>query len=218
MKISWSALLLAGFCALAQGRITHIVIDRVESPTFGGREFGRVGRYEKLSGRAKGEVDRSDPISAGITFIKEAPLNSRGRVEYVVDVHIIRPVDMAKGNGTLLYDVVNRGARRAFEVFHLGANGGNDPSSAADTGDGLLLRQGYTLVVSGWQGDVTRSNDNIVAGLPVATRGRRPITKTITAEFIVTKPVFTLPLGWDNGAVLRPHPPVESAKIGRAHV
>ncbi len=222
MKISWSALLLAGFCALAQARVSHIVIDRVESPTFEGREFGRVGRYEKLSGRAHGEIDPSDPLNAGITYIKDAPRNSRGRVEYVVDVHIIRPVDMAKGNGTLLYDVVNRGARRAFEVFNLGESGGNDPSSAADAGDGFLLRQGYTLVVSGWQGDVPRSSDNIVADIPVATRGGRPITKTITAEFIVTKPVFTLPLGWDNGAVLRPHPPVESAMasarlIRRAH-
>ena len=78
MKISWSALLLAGFCAFAQGRITHIVIDRVESPTFEGREFGRVGRYEKLSGRARGEIDPSDPLNAGITYIKDAPRNSRG--------------------------------------------------------------------------------------------------------------------------------------------
>ena len=134
MKISWSALLLAGFCALAQARVSHIVIDRVESPTFEGREFGRVGRYEKLSGRARGEIDPSDPLNAGITYIKDAPRNSRGRVEFVVDVHIIRPVDMAKGNGTLLYDVVNRGARRAFEVFHLGANGGNDPAGASKIG------------------------------------------------------------------------------------
>ena len=34
--------------------------------------------------------------------------------------------DAPKGNGTLLYDVVNRGSRRAFDVFHLGEHGGND--------------------------------------------------------------------------------------------
>ncbi len=217
-----SALLLCGVCAPSQARITRIVIDRVESPTFEGREFGRVGQYEKISGRAYGEVDPSDPLNAGITYIKDAPRNSRGRVEYTMDVHIIRPVDMAKGNGTLLYDVVNRGARRAFEVFHVGALSSNDPASAADAGDGFLLRQGYTLVVSGWQGDVPRSADNIVADLPVAARGGKAVLKTITAEFIVTQPVFTLPLGWDNGTVLRPHPPVESTMasaklIRRAH-
>ncbi len=190
----------------AHAGITRIVIDRIESPTFDGREFGNVGRFEKVSGRAFGEVDPADPLNAGIAFIQDAPRNARGRVEYVVDISIIQPLDTAKGNGTLLYDVVNRGARRAFDVFHLGEHGGNNPSKAVDAGDAFLLRQGYTLVVSGWQADIPREEDEIIADYPVANRGGSQIVKTISVELIVTRPVFTLSIGWDNGRVLKPYP------------
>ena len=47
--------------APASGGITHIEITRTESPTFEGHAFGSVGQYEKLVGRAYGEVDPNDP-------------------------------------------------------------------------------------------------------------------------------------------------------------
>lgn len=195
----------------AQAVVTRIAIDRIDSPTFDGRDFGAAGRYEKLSGRAFGEVDPADPRNAGIVFIQEAPRNARGRVEYVVDISIMQPLDPAKGNGTLLYDVVNRGSRRAFDVFHLGEHGGNDPAKAVDAGDAFLLRQGYTLVVSGWQADVLREEAEIIADYPLANRGGTQISKSISVELIVTRPAFTLPLGWDNGRALKPYPLVERA-------
>src|SRR6266852_2850345 len=37
--------------------ITKIIIDSVQSPVFGGVSFGDAGRYEKLVGRAFGELD-----------------------------------------------------------------------------------------------------------------------------------------------------------------
>lgn len=206
----------------AHAVITRIVIDRIDAPTFDGREFGNVGRYEKLSGRAFGEVDPNDPLNAGIVFIQESPRNERGRVEYVVDISIMQPVNPAKGNGTLLYDVVNRGARRAFDVFHLGEHGGNNPAKAVDAGDAFLLRQGYTLVVSGWQADIPREEAEIIADYPVANRGGSQIVKSISVELIVTRPAFTLNLGWDNGRALKAYPLVERAAsrarlIRRAH-
>ena len=170
-RIVLAAALLGLAASAAHAVVTRIAIDRIDSPTFDGRDFGTAGRYEKLSGRAFGEVDPNDPRNAGIVFIQEAPRNARGRVEYVVDISIIQPVNTAKGNGTLLYDVVNRGSRRAFDVFHLGEHGGNNPSKAVDAGDAFLLRQGYTLVVSGWQADVPREEDEIIADYPIANRG-----------------------------------------------
>ena len=56
--------LLLGWSALAEAHITRIVIIRVESPTFEGTSFGTSGRYEKLVGRAFGEVDPGDPRNA----------------------------------------------------------------------------------------------------------------------------------------------------------
>jgi hypothetical protein len=53
----------------AEAHITRIVIDpsRSHSPTFEGRTFGpdgEVGPYEKLRGKAFGEVDPDDPRKA----------------------------------------------------------------------------------------------------------------------------------------------------------
>ena len=55
-----AGLLFAAFLTPADARITHLQITTVESPTFGGRAFGasgEIGTYEKLTGRAYGEVD-----------------------------------------------------------------------------------------------------------------------------------------------------------------
>ena len=136
----------------AQG-ITHLDIRRVESPTFEGRTFGSVGAYEKLAGRAFGELDPRDPHSAVIVTIDRAPVNARGMVEHVADFYILKPVDLQRGNRTLFYNMVNRGNKRSGG-FMIGTGGGNDPTTADDAGDGLLMSEGFTLVWSGWQGDL----------------------------------------------------------------
>ena len=49
--------LLMGLVNVAEARITRIQITTLESPTFGGVSFGNAGPYEKLSGKAYGELD-----------------------------------------------------------------------------------------------------------------------------------------------------------------
>ena len=44
--------------------MTQIVIKTVESPTFGGKTFGVVGAYERISGQVVGEVDPNDRRNA----------------------------------------------------------------------------------------------------------------------------------------------------------
>lgn len=61
-----AAALVLGWVASADARITRIEITRVESPTFGGASFGSVGTYDKLVGRAFGEVDPREAQNAGI--------------------------------------------------------------------------------------------------------------------------------------------------------
>ena len=79
-------------------RIVRLEILSVQSPTFGGMSFGTAGAYEKIFARAYGEVDPSDRRNALITDINLAPRNANGMVEYSADVHIIKPVDLSKGN------------------------------------------------------------------------------------------------------------------------
>ncbi len=102
----------------AQARITRIEIKRVEQPTFEGRSFGTVGAYEKLVGRAFGEVDPNDPRNAVIVDIAHAPKNARGMVEYDMDFMILKPVDLAKGNHRLWFEVNNRGSLGAFQQYN----------------------------------------------------------------------------------------------------
>ena len=70
-----------GVALPAQARITRIEITRVE-PTFEGTSFASVGKYEKLVGRAYGEVDPKDRRNAVIVDIQLAPRNAKGMVEY----------------------------------------------------------------------------------------------------------------------------------------
>lgn len=221
MKAQAVIALLFGIIVTVPGashaRITRIEIDRVESPTFGGATFGRAGQYEKLVGRAYGEIDPADPLHRGIVYIDKAPRNAANRVEYSTDVYILKPIDLSRGNRTLFYDVVNRGSKRAFAVFHIGASTGNDPTAEKDVGDAFFLKQGYTLVASGWQGDVPPGGDRLVGHFPVATKsGGRPITKLITTEFVFVKPAHTVGVGFDNGVNMRPYPAVrENMKEAR---
>ncbi len=196
----------------ALSKITRLVIDRVESPTFEGRTFGAVGQYEKIVGRAFGVADPRDPIDAGIVNIDKAPKNGQGLVEYDVDFYVLKPIAMDKGNRTLFYDVVNRGNKNLHTTFNIGAGGGNDPTKATDPGDGLLMNQGYTLVWSGWQGDVLAGSSRLTTRFPVATNSGSPITKRIWSEFVFTEAgLFTVPVSWDRGSGVKPYAAVESA-------
>src|SRR4029434_6416339 len=91
---------------VADARIVRLEILSVQSPTFGGKSVAAAGTYEKIFARAYGEVDPSDRRNALITDINLAPRNANGMVEYSADVHIIKPVDLSKGNQRIFYDVV----------------------------------------------------------------------------------------------------------------
>src|SRR5215831_3809173 len=92
-------LLILGGPPRADARIIRLEITRVESPAFGGASFGAAGQYEKLAGKAYGEVDPADPRNAVIADIGLAPRNAAGKVEYSMDVYLLKPIEHGKGNG-----------------------------------------------------------------------------------------------------------------------
>lgn len=171
--------------APAAANITKIVIDPAtsQSPVFEGRVFGpngNVGPYEKLRGKAFGELDPNDPRNAVITDITLAPRNPRGKVEYSMDVFILKPMDLRKGNHKVILDFNNRGGMRAA-VFN-DAPLTNDPKTAADAGTGFLMNLGYTIVGNGWDIGAT---DGLTITVPVA---KNPDGSSITGpsyEYIV---------------------------------
>src|SRR2546425_7576196 len=143
---------------LAEARITRIEFDPTrsqaptyfagQSPTFGGLSFGSVGQYEKLRGTAFGELDPNDTRNKRITDIELAPRNLAGMVEYSMDIFILKPIDLSKGNQKVLLDFNNRGQMRLGRLNQTALT--NDPTTAAHAGDGFVMRQGYTIVANGW--------------------------------------------------------------------
>lgn len=163
--------------------ITAIEIKSVELLA-DGAAFGAVGAYERVVGLAKGEVDPKAAGNKGIALIDKAPLNARGKVEYTTDFYILRPQDFAKGNGRILYEVNNRGRKMLFGNIADGPQGINDPQKMADVGNGFPMRQGYTIVWSGWDPDAPRANLGLGLTAPVATEAGRPIVQTVKDEFV----------------------------------
>jgi hypothetical protein len=169
--------------AFVEARITRIEITSIESLTFEGRTFGSVGAYEKLRGKAYGEVDPGDPRNALITDIQLAPRNGGGMVEYSMDIYILKPIDLSKGNHKLFMEVNNRG-NKLFADFNR-SSGGNNPTTAADAGDAFLMNQGYSIAWNGWDISAASGGDRLTITVPVATN---PGGSTITGpsyEYIV---------------------------------
>ena len=163
LVIAVVACLAAPASGLAQ--ITEFDLDVVESPALGGQSFGAVGQYEFLRGVVAGELDPADPRHAHIVNLDNAPRNAAGRVEYRATVEIYRPVDMSRWNRALYHTVSNRGRGGAAEP--------------------ALLKRGFVFVRVGWQGDLTPTDSNIVAYLPVASnQDGSPIVGPALEEFI----------------------------------
>ena len=165
--------------AEAEAELVRLEIIRVESPTFEGRAFGDVGQYEKIVARAVLEVDPTDTHNVAIVDLDLAPRNAAGRVEFVADVMILKPVDLHRGNDRLLYGVVNRGRQLMLGRLN-DAPASNDPTTAADAGNGFLMREGYTLVWSGWQGDTPPGDGRLRLDVPTLSG----VTGTTQDEFI----------------------------------
>jgi hypothetical protein len=207
--MGWVPALLL-FPILANAAITKIVIEKRE-PFAAGHEFGISGAYEKLVGKAYGEVDPKEKHNKIIVNLDKAPRNRRGRVEYSMDIFILKPLDMKRGNQTIFYEVVNRG-NQALRINY-GAQRSNNPSTLAHAGDGFMMRQGYSLVWSGWQGDLLPAEGRMTASFPVANNpDGSPIRRWITTEFVFQKPGFSVPLSFDRGSLdVKPYPAVEES-------
>jgi hypothetical protein len=74
----WSAFALFALVSLVSdvtAQVTRFDISLVESPALDGRDFGSVGRYERLRGVVSGAVDPADPRHADIVNLALAPRN-----------------------------------------------------------------------------------------------------------------------------------------------
>lgn len=186
----------------SEARIVRIDIDRIE-PAFDGAAFDKVGTFERVTGRAFGEVDPKAPGNAIIQDIGLAPRNVRGMVEYSTEIDIVRPADPKRGNNVLLFNVLNRGNKGALSLFNADVPPGLAATNALENaGDGWLQQQGYTVIWFGWQADVLPNGGRMTFTVPVArNKDGSPVTGVVRAEFAQTAPatVLNLSSGWFTG-------------------
>ncbi|HEY5757229.1 MAG TPA: alpha/beta hydrolase domain-containing protein [Steroidobacter sp.] len=151
--------LRATFCVLgamlalvgqARAELVKLEVKSTE-PAFAARTFGAVGQYEVIRAVAHYRVDPAARVNAGLVNLQKAPRDEQGRVAFDADVVILKPVEMTKGNGRMVYEMVNRGRPLSLGLLNRAARGGF--SAAPEAGDGFLMNAGFTVVMSGWQAE-----------------------------------------------------------------
>lgn len=178
-------LLAATLAGPTEARVVRFVVEQQRSFA-GGMAFGTTGPYERLDGTAYMEVDPNDPLNAVIVNLDKAPRNARGMVEFSAPFFILKPVDLARGNHKIFYGVNNRGNKQTLGYFNFVPSGPgiNNPLTAADAGDGFLMRLGYTVVDAGWQGDVAAGNNRLFPNFPIAVQADgSPIVAAVRIEY-----------------------------------
>jgi len=178
--------------------------------------FGSAGAYEKLTGRAWFEADPAVERNAAVFDIGRAPRNKKGAVEFSADMVILKPVDMAKGAGTLFFEVNNRGRKISFGRMHDTASDANmnDPMAERDFGNGFLMKRGYVLAWVGWGADIAPGDNRLTVDFPIAQEDGKPVAERVLTEFSDRnfnggKPT-SLPLS--GGAAFKSFPAVSADK------
>ncbi|MCI3945725.1 hypothetical protein K0038_02768 [Pseudomonas syringae] len=183
----------------AHAHITRLEILRTE-PAFDGVSFGNTGAYERVFARAYGELDPEKAANSIIQDLELAPRNANGMVEYTTDIAILRPADVAKANNILLFDVPNRGSKRAMSLFNADMQGKPGALNNFEVaGDGFLQRLGTTLISFAWQGDVAPGDNRMIVQLPIAiNKDGSPVTGVVRSELTTLSPTTRLGLsaGW----------------------
>jgi hypothetical protein len=179
---------------VAAGMPARAAVERVEVlervPFAPGASFGESGAYEKIRAIAHFALDPSAPANARIVDLKSAPRDARGRVVFASEFMLLRPARVQPS--TLIYDVNNRGRIAILGQLNGRSPANNDPTTAADAGDGFLMRHGFTLLFSAWTWDAVPQLPGakpLIFAPPVAKGpGGAAITGPVENEFIVDQP------------------------------
>lgn len=144
--------------AVDAGGMHRFEVVSVQDAFAGATPVGAAGPYVIVSGIAHGKLNPQHADNAGIADLDKLPTDADGFVHYSTDVAILRPKDPATARRVLFYDVVNRGNKSTGQGRFIGGNdlvSGAPPAAAFPS----LLQEGYTVVWSGWQGDVAQTGE-----------------------------------------------------------
>ena len=188
----------------ASAEVIRIDID-TRSTVANGKSYGISGSFERIAGTIHFAIDPENPANQIVADIDYAPRNAAGLVEFSSDFYLIKPTDIARGNGTVLYEVSNRGGKGMLGYYN-NAQGSRSPVTETEMGDGFLLEQGFTLLWLGWQFDVPAREGLVRVYSPVATDAGTPITGLVRSEVVVDE------ITYDRSLADRSHQAYEVAE------
>jgi len=192
-------LLLLSQAIIINAKVSKIIIkERVIVAD--GYSFGEVGQYEKIRGTIFYEIDPSNMSNAKIIDLQFAKRNDHGMIEFSGDFLLLKPIDMSKSNGKLLYGVNNRGNLYILRNLN-DAYGSNNPQKEEHFGNGFLMREGYCLLWSGWNWDVVEGSDKMQFDVPVAEDNGNMFRQKTIAEIVNSSSIETekwKSLAWGN--------------------
>jgi Alpha/beta hydrolase domain len=184
-RVALALALLVLTAAPAHAEVRRLVVDT--------REDVLGGEYEKLKGTVDLELDPAHPANAIIVDLERAPRNARGRVEAAADFMVLRPRRPPPRGSVALLEVSNRGGKALLPYFNR-ATWSQDPSTADQFGDRLLMRLNLTVIWVGWQFDVPRQPGLLRLRAPIALGVDGPIEGLVRSDWTVERATSTLPL------------------------
>lgn len=204
--------LVAACSAPVRAEVVRIEVQS-RTDVLSGKSFGNTGAYEKLAGKIYFAVDPRDSTNRIVADIDKAPKNAGGKVEFSSDFYMIKPKDLSRGNGTVLYEVSNRGNKGLLGFFNLGTNS-LDPQASGDFGDGFLMDQGFTLLWVGWQFDAPNRDGMLRVYVPPAREANgRPIQGLVRSDFSTTQKRSDMALPDGTYAVISPKDPANALTV-----
>lgn len=180
--------ILIAFAARGDAHVVRVEIASRED-VLNGKVFGNAGAYQRITGRVYFSAAVGNKHNSGIVDLENAVNLKHGEVEFWSDFVVVRPKDAARGNGTMLLEVPNRGRPRILSLVD-----GGSLDLSKDPGDGWFLRNGYTVAALGWQWDAT-GDDVLRMDAPIAKEKGRTITGLLRGDVMLSKQVQDLPLG-----------------------
>ncbi|MDA0238359.1 MAG: alpha/beta hydrolase domain-containing protein, partial [Proteobacteria bacterium] len=180
-------------------RVNHLEITEIISIA-GGKHFGDIGAYEKVSGIAYFDISPDHKRNQTITDISRVGINAEGNIEFSAEFEILRPVDPSKANGILFVEAPSQGEKLSLGLLHdidqkidL-----NFIGETTDLGNGFLFERGHTIAWIAWQAQIERVDHRLVVDFPAVLENDQPVTGFILTEFngrsFKDQNPYTLPL------------------------
>ncbi len=186
--------------SIASARVVRVEIDS-RRDVLDGRDFGDVGPYEMIEGRIFFAFDPDNEFNSRVVDLDLALRNDEGFVEAWANFVALKPTSQAREDAVAFVEVSNRGGKASMSYFNRG-RGGLNPDNEAGFGDGLLMRQGLTVIWIGWQFDVPEDApgraERMRLHVPTAHGAEAPIEGLVRSDWTLEQTATTLDVAHRN--------------------